>query len=80
MYKAIWPTHETVSSMSANYDHFDDDDCPIYQSRSIQMGGINELIIAIEDPARLEILRKLALKVHYKDISIYLYTCMYGFM
>jgi hypothetical protein len=75
MYKAIWPIHETVTSMSANYDHFDDDDCPIYQSRSIQMGDINELIIAIEDPARLEILRKLALKVHYEDI--YIYICIY---
>lgn len=76
MYKAIWPIHETVTSLSANYDHFDDDDCPIHQSRSIQMGDINELIIAIEDPARLEILRKLALKVRYEDIYIHLHLCI----
>jgi DNA-binding transcriptional ArsR family regulator len=39
-------------------------DAPVYQAKTIQLGDINELVTAMEDPSRLKILRNLALKNH----------------
>jgi hypothetical protein len=38
------------------------DDCPIYKAKSLNAGDINDLVLALQDPYRLEILRDLATK------------------
>jgi DNA-binding transcriptional ArsR family regulator len=40
------------------------EDGPVYKQKSIQIGDINELLYALEDPVRLNILRSLAVKNH----------------
>jgi DNA-binding transcriptional ArsR family regulator len=68
LYKTIWPTTVTAtnanSGNSGNLTFDQSGDAPIYQQKSVQVGDINELIIAIEDPSRLKILRNLAVKNH----------------
>eukprot|EP00596_Hydrurales_sp_CCMP1899_P000224 CAMPEP_0119053544 /NCGR_PEP_ID=MMETSP1177-20130426/74495_1 /TAXON_ID=2985 /ORGANISM="Ochromonas sp, Strain CCMP1899" /LENGTH=1024 /DNA_ID=CAMNT_0007033523 /DNA_START=272 /DNA_END=3346 /DNA_ORIENTATION=- len=65
-YKTIWPTTATNSVNNQSAENYDDmtGDCPVYQQRTIQLGDINELVTAMEDPSRLKILRNLALKNH----------------
>jgi hypothetical protein len=68
LYKTIWPTTVTQtnpnSRLSTCLSHNQNEDSPIYQQKSVQIGDINELIVAIEDPSRLKILRNLAVKNH----------------
>eukprot|EP00596_Hydrurales_sp_CCMP1899_P002487 CAMPEP_0119053874 /NCGR_PEP_ID=MMETSP1177-20130426/74705_1 /TAXON_ID=2985 /ORGANISM="Ochromonas sp, Strain CCMP1899" /LENGTH=285 /DNA_ID=CAMNT_0007033943 /DNA_START=381 /DNA_END=1238 /DNA_ORIENTATION=- len=68
LYKTIWPTTVTTTngnSRNSNSLNFDQSgDAPIYQQKSVQLGDTNELILAIEDPSRLKILRNLAVKNH----------------
>jgi DNA-binding transcriptional ArsR family regulator len=65
-YKTIWPTTATNSANNKSGQSYDDmtGDCPVYQQRTVQLGDINELVTAMEDPSRLKILRNLALKNH----------------
>lgn len=66
-YKTIWPksvsqTSSNLSSEKLSYD--ENGDSPAYKQKTVLASDISELIIAIEDPSRLKILRDLAVKNH----------------
>jgi hypothetical protein len=68
LYKTIWPstmTHTNGNSkLSTGLSYDQNGDAPIYQQKSVQISDIYELIVAIENPFRLKILRDLAAKNH----------------
>lgn len=66
LYKTIWPTavNQSNSNLSTGLSYGQNEDVPIYKQKSIHISDINELIVAMEDPSRLKILRNLAVKNH----------------
>lgn len=62
LYKNIWPSQHAPTYSGMSYVHMTDDDSPVYRPKSVLLGDINDLIVALQDPHRLEILRDLATK------------------